>query len=132
MDLLLFFFFWIRKTDLDFDFGDLINDINANWFSDFLHNISNHMSFSLPQPVSNLLRYRLQIVKLRDLFLDFEFALKKHFTIFQNGLRYAAAVFSKISYFLEQIPVEDKGMKNKLDSKLQTYFICSIRIRSRK
>ena len=37
-----------------------------------------------------------------------------------------------ISNFLERIPMEDIDMKNSLNSKLQVYSICSIRIRSRK
>ena len=40
--------------------------------------------------------------------------------------------FSKISHFLERILMEHIDMKNSLDSKLQVYSMCSIRIRSRK
>ena len=39
---------------------------------------------------------------------------------------------SKISRLLERIIVEAIDIKNSLDCKLQIYFICSIRIRSRK
>ena len=37
--------------------------------------------------------------------------------------------FLKISHFLERIQIEHIGMKNNLDSKLQIYSTCSIRIR---
>ena len=40
--------------------------------------------------------------------------------------------FSKISFFLERILTEHILMKNSLDSKLQSYSLYSIRIRSRK
>ena len=40
--------------------------------------------------------------------------------------------FSKISYFLERVLMEDIDKKDSLDSKLQTYYICPIKIRSRK
>ena len=40
--------------------------------------------------------------------------------------------FSKIYRFLERIPMEHIDIENSLDSKLQIYFTCSIRIRSRK
>ena len=42
----------------------------------------------------------------------------------------AAAVFSKISQFLEQFLMEHIDIKVSLDSKLQIDSICSIRIRS--
>ena len=38
----------------------------------------------------------------------------------------------KIFHFLERILMEHMDMKNDLDSKIQIYSICSIRIRSRK
>ena len=41
------------------------------------------------------------------------------------------AKFSNLSPFLEGILIEHKGIKVSSDSKLQTYSICSIRIRSR-
>ena len=37
----------------------------------------------------------------------------------------------EISSVLERFPMEHKGMKNSLDSRLQIDFICSVRIRSR-
>ena len=40
--------------------------------------------------------------------------------------------FLTISQILERILMEHIDMKNSLDSKLQIYSICSIRIRSRK
>ena len=49
-----------------------------------------------------------------------------------DGLESRCCCFSKISYFLERIPMEHMGTKDSLDSKLQIYFTCSIRIRPRK
>ena len=40
--------------------------------------------------------------------------------------------FSKISHFLEQVLMEHEDVKSSLDSKLQVYSNCSVRIRSRK
>ena len=48
--------------------------------------------------------------------------------IMGKGDRY----FSKIFCFIERILTEYIDMKNSLDSQLQIYSICSIRIRSRK
>ena len=49
-----------------------------------------------------------------------------------GGLEICCFSFLKISQFLERILMEHKDIKNSLDSKLQVYSICSIRINSRK
>ena len=49
-----------------------------------------------------------------------------------KGSNFMGAGVSKISRFLERILMEHIDMNNSLDSKLQTYPMCSIRTRSRK
>ena len=48
------------------------------------------------------------------------------------GLGLNCSGFSKIFHFLERVLTEHIELKNSLDSKLQIYFICSIRIFYRK
>ena len=67
----------------------------------------------------------LELLNDPTVFLCFEWK-------YTYGLEIYSCVFSKISQFLVRVLMEHIGMKNSLDSKLQFYFTCSIRIRSRK
>ena len=56
-------------------------------------------------------------------------SMEKRFTFYQGVIscRVEHSGFSRISPFLEGIRMEHIDMKNSLDSKVQVYFICSVK-----